>query len=104
MSTPCQGKIAINLPIRVIGYAPIQDGVKYREELTTDSYDNMYFGFSRLHPALEIGTIKCHSSNSYYGEHPDKPSHIPVAAIAYPGMLLHMHLPNFLLSYIVVSG
>jgi len=95
--------MAINIPIRVIGYAPVQDGVKYREELTTDSYDNTYFGFSRLHPALEIGTIMCHSSNSYYGEHPDKPSHILIAGMAHPGMFLRMHLPNFLLSYIVVS-
>jgi len=96
--------MAISLPIRVIGDTPIQDGVKYREELTTDSYDNMYFGFSRLHPALEIGTIMWHSSDSYYGEHPDKPSHIPVAAMAHPGMFLRMHVPTFLLSYIVVSG
>lgn len=78
--------MAINLPIRVIGYAPLQDGVKYREELTTDSYDNMYFGFSRLHPALEIGKIMWHSSNSYYGEHPDKSSHILIAGMAHPGM------------------
>jgi hypothetical protein len=96
--------MAINLPIRVIGYTPLQDGVKYREELTTDSYDDMYFGFSRLHPALEIGTIMGHSSNSYYGEHPDKPSHILIAGMAHPGMFLRMHLPNFLLSYIVVSS
>jgi hypothetical protein len=96
--------MAINLPIRVIGYTPLQDGVKYREELTTDSYDDMYFGFSRLHPALEIGTIMWHSSNSYYGEHPDKPSHILIAGMAHPGMFLRMPLPNFLLSYIVVSG
>ena len=66
MSTPCQGKMAISLPIRVMGYTLLQDVVKHREELTTDSYDNMYFGFSRLHPALEIGTIMWHSSNSYY--------------------------------------
>jgi hypothetical protein len=44
--------MAINLPIRVIGYTPLQDGVKYREELTTDSYDNMYFGFSQVAPGV----------------------------------------------------
>jgi len=96
--------MAISLPNRVIGDAPIQDGVKYREELTTDSYDNMYFGFSRLHPALEIGMIMWHSSDSYYGEHPDKPSHILVATMGHHGMSLRMHLPTFLLSCIVVSG
>ena len=77
---------------------------KHREERTTDSYDNMYSGSSSLHPPLEIGTIIWHSSDSYYGEHPDKPSHIPVAAMARPWMFLRMHLPTFLLSYTVASG
>ncbi len=38
MSTPCQGKMAIDLPVRIIGYAPLQDGVKCGEELATYRY------------------------------------------------------------------
>jgi hypothetical protein len=46
----------------------------------------------------------CHSSNSYYGEHPDKPSHIPIAGLAHPGMFLRKQLPSFLLFCIVVNS
>jgi len=46
MSNPSQGKIAINLPVRIIGYAPLQDGVKYGEELATYCYKDMHFGFA----------------------------------------------------------
>jgi len=46
----------------------------------------------------------CHSSNSYYGEHPDKPSHIPIADLAHPRMFLRKQLPSFLLFCIVVNS
>jgi hypothetical protein len=45
-----------------------------------------------------------HSPNSFHGEHPDKVSHIPIAGPAHPGMFLRMHLPSFLLPYIIVTG
>jgi hypothetical protein len=54
--------MTINLPVRVIRYAPLQDGVKYREELTTYGYDDMHFSFVSLHPSLEIGSISGHGS------------------------------------------
>jgi len=41
MSTPCQGKMAISLPVRVIGDTALQNGAEYREELTTGSYDKL---------------------------------------------------------------
>jgi len=41
MSTLCQGKMAISLPIRVIGDTTLQNGAEYREELTTGSYDKL---------------------------------------------------------------
>jgi hypothetical protein len=52
MSTPCQGKMAISLPTRVIGDTPLQDAAKHREEFTTDSYDNIYSGFFQVAPGV----------------------------------------------------
>jgi len=41
MSTPCQGRMATSLPIRVMGDTILQNGAEYREELTTGSYDKL---------------------------------------------------------------
>jgi len=87
MSSPGQGKIAIDLPVRIIGYAPLQDGVKYGEELATYCYKDMHFGFAYFHPSLEIGSISGHGSYGNYREHPNNPANILIASMAHSGML-----------------
>ncbi len=79
--------MAINLPIRVIGYAFLQDSVKYGEELATYSHKDVHFGLTRFYSTLEIGTVSGHGSNSNDREHPDNPPHILIASMAHPGML-----------------
>jgi hypothetical protein len=86
MSTPCQGKRAITLPVRVIRYAPLQGSVKYREELTTYGYDDVHFSFASLYPSLEIGPISRHGSYSNYGEHPNNPADILVTSMTHLGV------------------
>jgi hypothetical protein len=78
--------MAINLPVRVIWYTPLQDSVKCREELTTYGYDDVHFSFASLHPSLEIGSISGHGSDSNYREHPNNPADILVTSMTHPGV------------------
>jgi hypothetical protein len=78
--------MAINLPVRVIRYAPLQDSVKYREELATYGYDDVHFSFASLDPSLEIGPISGHGSYSSYGEHPNNPADILVTSMTHLGV------------------
>jgi hypothetical protein len=78
--------MAISLPVGVIRYAPLQDSVKYREELTTCGYDDMHFNFASLYPSLEIGPISGHGSYSNYREHPNNPADILATSMTHPGV------------------
>ena len=49
MSTPCQGKMAIDLPIRIVGYPCFQDGIEHRKEFTSNSNNDMHLRFTGFH-------------------------------------------------------
>jgi hypothetical protein len=57
---------AILLPIRIIGYASFENGVKRREQLAADSDQNVHFGLAFTDPTCKILSI---ARNHPDGEH-----------------------------------
>ena len=57
MSTPCQRKMAIGLPIRVIGDTILQKDAKDREELTTNGYGELILMKGQAFCKLAVSVI-----------------------------------------------
>ena len=84
---PCQGKMAIILPIRIVSYPCLQHGVKHRKKLAADGDQDMHFSFAFTDPALEVYSIAWHRPDSKYRQHPDELSNIPTTGVTHPWML-----------------
>jgi hypothetical protein len=79
----CQSKMAVALPIGIIGCASFEDSIEYREKLTTYSYQDVHFCFAFFDSTFEVCTVSRQDPNSSYGQHPDEPPHVNIAGVAH---------------------
>jgi len=86
LSTLCQSKTAVLLPIGIVGYASLEDSVEYSEKFAAYSDQDVHFGFALLNPALEVSTVPRHKSYGPYRKHLDSFAYILIASMAHLGM------------------
>ena len=75
--------MAVHLPVGIIGYTCLQDGVKDRKKLFAYGYDNIHLSLTLLDSLLEIDTVERNRPDRGYGKHPDDPSYISVASMTH---------------------
>lgn len=82
----CQSKMAVLLPIRIVGYTSFENGVEYREQFTAYGHEGVHLRLACLNAAVEISVVSGNASYGSYGKHPDNPPNIPIASVAHSGV------------------
>src|SRR4030065_196833 len=84
---PCQGSMAILLPIWIVLYSCLQHRVKYRKKLAAHCDQDVHLSFTFQHAALEVFSIAWHRPDRKYRKHPDKLPGVSAAGVAHLRML-----------------